>query len=456
MRVVIFGAGNTYQQYRDAFRMMEIVSFVDNDEKKWGSFLDGCPVVSPAEIVNLQFDYIFLVSIYHAAIRKQLLDMGIPQDKIIGKEHQLFFDNLVVTENYTFPRDMQAKEEKKRILLISHTLDLTGAPVVLCRLAQVLKHNGYEVTVYAEKKSNYGNLLYQLLQEGISVSFFGNLETIKAEDIEEEFDLFWVNTIVLYHVVEKLLPLGKKVYWWLHETDDSYKEIAAYANCLQAENLYVFAVGWMAAAFYEKYAQQKITKNLLYGIPDFEEENSKIPKGKDKIRFGLVGTYGEIKGQDILYEVIARNYNEWKDTAEFLFVGRMPEAVQKEFEKLSNIHCMGEVSPERLVDIYERIDVLICPSRFDSMPVVVSEAMQHRKVCLVTDKVGQSRYIADGVNGLVCKAENEDELTEKIRWILEHPEELARIGEASYGIFEDNFSMKVFEKNVLEVIEEDV
>ena len=213
--MIIFGTGDYYQRYKLGFRNMEIIGFIDNNAEKWDSVIDGYRVYSPDSIRNLKYDYVFLVSIHYKEMRKQLMDLGVSEDKIIDEEHLLFLNNLVVAENYTFSKNAQEKgEAKKKVLLISHVLNLTGAPVVFCRLAHILKQNGYEVTVYAEKRGNlqHGNLLYQLIMDGISVTLFNDLRMISVESIDKQYDVFWVNTITLYHVVEKLLPLNKKVY----------------------------------------------------------------------------------------------------------------------------------------------------------------------------------------------------------------------------------------------------
>lgn len=455
MKAVIFGTGECYHRYKSGFKNMDIVGVLDNNVEKWNTYIDGYPIYSPESIQHMDFDYVFLVSIHYKEMRKQLIELGVSEDKIIDEEHLLFFRHLVVKESYMFPECESANGEKKRILLISHVLNLTGAPVVFCRLAHVLKQNGYEVSVYSEKHSNlkHGDLLYKLLKDGISVVLYNDLKTLSIADVKEKFDVFWVNTITLYHIVEKLLPLKKEIFWWLHETDDYYDNLKERIRFPQGENLQVFSVGWMAAQSYEKYSGYNVTGILEYGIPEIIRGTEKITERLAKISFGLVGVHCERKGQDVLFSAILQENKNWEEIAEFYFVGSMPQSIVEEYEKVSNVHCLGEVAPEKLSSIYENLDVLICPSRFDPMPVVVSEAMQHKKVCLVTDKVGQCRYITDGYNGLICKSDSVSELVKKINWIIDNRSSLEEIGERGSKICEEHFSMKAFEKNVLEIMQ---
>lgn len=452
MTVYIFGTGELYKRYKHLFENMDVLGLVDNNPEKWGMELDGRKVISPNELKGKEFDYIILASIHYEEMRDQLLGLGIDEKKVIDKEHKGFFECISIAEQYLFSDN---HEKGKKVLMFSHVLNLTGAPVVFCRLAKLLKKNGYNVTVVAEKHSGlkHGILLHELLRERISVIMVPDYELFDIEKYAIEYDFFWVCTVVMHKIVERLIKLNKNVYWWLHETDDYYKEMGKEIKFPHASNLFVLSGGWMAAEAYVKFSGYKVARNLEYGIPDFPKKILAIKKKDSRICFGLFGIYCERKGQDVLYEAILQENNNWNEIAEFYFVGTMPETVTQKYEKVSNVHCIGEIVPEKLFDAYEQIDVLICPSRFDPMPVVVSEAMQHRKLCLVTDKVGQSRYITDCYDGLVCKAGDVGALVQKVNWILANKNLLDAMGSRSYAIYENHFSMDSFERNVFELLE---
>ena len=86
-KAVIFGAGQSGRWTR---RMLscsgyEVICFVDNDPGKMGVFLDELPVHSPKDLRGLEWDVLFIAmkgkERAHAVLR-QLLDMGIPEDRI--------------------------------------------------------------------------------------------------------------------------------------------------------------------------------------------------------------------------------------------------------------------------------------------------------------------------------------------------------------------------------------
>jgi glycosyltransferase involved in cell wall biosynthesis len=95
---------------------------------------------------------------------------------------------------------------------------------------------------------------------------------------------------------------------------------------------------------------------------------------------------------------------------------------------------------------------MVVPSREDPMPTVAAEAMMHGVPCIVSDATGTANYISDGEDGVIFQSEDEDELASKIMWCMEHKDKLAKMGEKARKIYEQHFSMRVFEKNLLEIV----
>ena len=85
--VMIFGATDTgkriYEEIKDENR---VAAFVDEDSSKWGAKIDDIEVKAPAEIPDMQFDYLYIgVLTYYRQVRALLKSMGIPDEKIIGR-----------------------------------------------------------------------------------------------------------------------------------------------------------------------------------------------------------------------------------------------------------------------------------------------------------------------------------------------------------------------------------
>lgn len=449
MKVYLMGTGNIYKQYKHLFNKFDIVGLVDNADEKEGTIIDELRVYKPENIVGTSYDFIFLCSLYCEEMRSQLLKLGVPSEKIIDRYNLSFFEGLEVNEQYCFPK----QEGKKKVILFSHALDLTGAPVVLCRLAVMLNDMGYSVTVVAEKNSKVEDkyLLMELIKNRISVVLTSAYFMLDIKKYAEEYDFYWVNTILLADIVSQLIKFNKPVLWWLHETEDSYAAVNPEIKKMVSDNLYVLSGGYIPAETYKKYSGHDVYKEFLYGIPDSRRTAN---KSSTAFIFGIVAAYSKRKGIEVILKAIGENEARWSDNVFFCFVGAIPEEIKNKYENIKNIQFIGELNSEDIQDFYASLDVLIAPSLLDSMPVVVTEAMKNEKMCIVTNKVGQSKYITNYVDGLVIEAGSVDQLENAIDWSINNKEQVKNIGKMSRKIYDKQFSMNSFRNNIVCILEE--
>ena len=84
MNAVVFGATPSAKALYDEIKInYNIIAYCDNDRKKWGEKMDCVEVISPADLMNIQWDEIIIISLSAMeVIRKQLLSLGIEESKI--------------------------------------------------------------------------------------------------------------------------------------------------------------------------------------------------------------------------------------------------------------------------------------------------------------------------------------------------------------------------------------
>ena len=83
MDTLIFGTGSLGRDcLRSSHNSLNIVGFLDNDDKLWGSTIEGIEVVSPDTIIKSNFDQIIIASSWFRQIREQLKTLGVPPEKI--------------------------------------------------------------------------------------------------------------------------------------------------------------------------------------------------------------------------------------------------------------------------------------------------------------------------------------------------------------------------------------
>lgn len=79
-RGVIFGASaggkRVLGTIKSIKRGIKIVAFFDNDERKWGTLIEGIKVFPPSELLAINPDFIIVASMWEDEIRDQLESMG--------------------------------------------------------------------------------------------------------------------------------------------------------------------------------------------------------------------------------------------------------------------------------------------------------------------------------------------------------------------------------------------
>lgn len=450
MRVLVFGTGKLYLKNREKFSEMEIVAFLDNDLKKQGTLLDGKMIDVPDHIAKYEYDFIIIVSVHYKEMREQLVKLGIERRVIIDAENKGDWENLRKVKHYEWEENDVAD---RKVLLITHDFSLTGAPMVLYYAAKILKKSGYGVFVYSKRD---GMLKYDYLNNKISVSIFDdyNFTESAIQKYFSGYQIILANTVTLFHLVRSLEKVNTPVLWWLHEEDNVYAEYGI-ERIPQYGLLHVYGVSNRAESSYIKYSGSAEIGRLVYGLPNKAykiQGNEK--KSRAKIVFAIVGCVSERKGHDVFISAIKKNWSAWKDRAEFWMIGSISERQKSEMRDLSEVRMFGSIDHEELLKLYSEMDVVVCPSRNDPMPVVLAEGMMNRKVCIASDMTGTAEKIEQYKNGLICRAGDVDSLSDQIEWVLCNTEKLETMGEAAYKVYLKEFSYEQFEKNMLKIMDQ--
>lgn len=78
-----------------------------------------------------------------------------------------------------------------------------------------------------------------------------------------------------------------------------------------------------------------------------------------------------------------------------------------------NIEITGWVNREKALEYSMQADIFILPSLWEGLSISLLEAMYMKKLCLVSDVIGNRDVIKNGINGFVCK--NLDEYVNTIK-----------------------------------------
>lgn len=355
---------------------------------------------------------------------------------------------------------------KRIILLMSHNLSLTGAPRALFNMAKEIKKNGDIPVIGAFTQ---GPMEEEIQDAGIPVVYINRRDVEKEFRGEKLFSFFNVfdyivfNTIVTLELAEKISHTNPTKIAWIHEAEFEFRK----AN-KRKQNLYrgfesidyVYSVGNYSKKYTDKYLKNRQSDILLYSIKDVLEIKDDQKENNfdivNKLIFAVIGAVSERKGHLILIEALKYLPNEILNNIEFWIIG--PEGEKKVVEKVKKnqskyFKYLGSMQYNDLMEKMREINVVLCPSLDDPMPMVVTEAMMQKKVVLVSENTGTASLIDDGVNGFIVETSNSKALADKIEQIYIKRNKLKGIGEKGKVIYEKYFTEKCFSENIKKIFD---
>lgn len=468
MKYLIFGLGDYYIRYKKWFAPEDIVAFIDNSEYKQNTLIEDKPVLSVKDGLKLSYDAIIILSFYVKSMKSQLIDCGVEEKKIyhfydLYKIFNIKDDKKEIKLYGNIKKDNLSQggvsNQKNKILLLSQDLTLGGPAIALYHVAQVLKEYGYEV-VYGSMID--GPLKEKILESDIPVVIDNNLQVFTMNDCEwiNNFSLILCSTIN-YYVFLSDRDCNIPVIWWLHDSlffyDGVDKELL---KNIDRTNLTVTSVGPVPKQAICTYVKNLPVSQLIYGVEDMANlQKKQYNYGKlksEKVFFVTIGYIESRKGQDILIEAIKHMPEDLRAKAVFYIVGQdssaMAAQIKKEIVCMPEIIMTGTVNRKQINEILNKVDVLVCPSREDPMPTVAAEAMMYSVPCLVSSATGTVSYLSNEENGFIFKSEDIQDLSDKLQLCIEKSKELSSIGVKAREVYEKYFSIPVFKRSVIEIV----
>ena len=121
-------------------------------------------------------------------------------------------------------------------------------------------------------------------------------------------------------------------------------------------------------------------------------------------------------------------------------------------DRYDNVRFIPNITREEVFSYYVNMDCLLCPSRDDPMPVVISEAAMFSKPVICSDFVGQAVYIEQANEEMVFKNLSPIELAKAINKIYYDGDLRKELGKYNRKIYEDQFAYESMKRNVLQIV----
>ena len=320
----------------------------------------------------------------------------------------------------------------------------SGSTNVAYYISEELARRGHSVAVYTSDMKDKYTRMNSGVQEidGIRVHRFRSIGTIATREMKifvtpaiiqrarneiRSFDVIHIHDYrgfqgtVIHHFARKYsipyvlqahgsLPriMDKKSLKWLYDLLFGYR--------LLRDASKVVALSHLEA---EQYKGMGVPEGKIEVIPNginLSEYSHLPPKGSFKKKFGIndyekiilyLGRIHRIKGIDILVKAFA-NVIEKLEDVRLVVVGpddgylREIEALTKALKIEDKVLISGPLYGNYKLEAYVDADVYVLPSRYETFPVAVLEAVACGTPVLLTENCGIAEYFKDKV-GLVVK-----------------------------------------------------
>jgi glycosyltransferase involved in cell wall biosynthesis len=186
---------------------------------------------------------------------------------------------------------------------------------------------------------------------------------------------------------------------------------------------------------------------------------------KDKISVLFIGLRIKIKGIQYLLKAadILVNDMGYRNVYVILVAAKRPRGIDEPIDTEfmldfirqrnigDNIRVTERLPRDDIRKLYVATDIFVLPSLVEADPLVTIEAMASGKPLIGTKVGGIPRHIRDGWNGFLVDPADEKQLADRIKYLIDNPEERKRMGANSRRYAVEEFDWSKVGQRVLSV-----
>lgn len=216
-------------------------------------------------------------------------------------------------------------------------------------------------------------------------------------------------------------------------------------------NVYLLCSSAYTSADYKKFG---LFKNKAFKWAYFTEakeyENvDKLIEEKNGVEILWCGRFLKLKHLDDVIRVLSELINEGFK-CKLKVIGTGPEEENlKELSKTlkceNSISFVGTMAPEQVRENMEKADIFLFTSDFnEGWGAVLNESMNSCCAVVSSHAAGATPFlVSDGKNGFVYESGNLKDLYEKVKYLLENPEQAKKMGREAYETITKTWSPEV-------------
>lgn len=191
---------------------------------------------------------------------------------------------------------------------------------------------------------------------------------------------------------------------------------------------------------------------------------AKLGIGPDMPLVGMIARFQHVKGHDV-FQAMARHVHAALPEARFVVAGENVFGVSKDETYKRSILDAAQSDPvlrETLTylgfwsdarEVIAAADVIVCPSRFESLGMVHLESMAMGRAVVSMDNGGPAETLVDGETGFLVPTDDPAALAERVLALLRDPDLRRRMGDAGRARVLARFTAAGYAAQFAELVE---
>jgi glycosyltransferase involved in cell wall biosynthesis len=278
----------------------------------------------------------------------------------------------------------------QRVILVSHELSFTGSPRSLYNLACVLRQLGKEITVWSLEDGPFRSVFEN---NGFTVEVIEeSLQTVK--DRITMYDLAILNTVFTAVLIEQFQSKIRTILYLREGENISsiIEDCSISSSCISMANEI-----WTVSLYSKKVIDQLFAPPQVCVIHNYVKNLRLFPLNfvKDKtIHFIVSGTLEYRKGIDLVIEAFSKMPDFLRNKSVLHIVGNAPKWSELYWKPLlkkldEKVIYHGYITDDSsLMQLYEKMNVFIIPSRDEPCSLVALEGAMLGRAVLMSENVG--------------------------------------------------------------------
>jgi glycosyltransferase involved in cell wall biosynthesis len=244
---------------------------------------------------------------------------------------------------------------------------------------------------------------------------------------------------IIYHIH------GGK-YHYFYEHSSSFVRSCIKEMIQEVDTIIVMTESWQE--YFKKTFRPKeiqVLQNPVREPEPYQKEYCHPP-----LKLVFMGKIHEEKGIFDLVKTIHLNKAYFKGKIELTIAGTGEEkklmGLIEKYKLNDTVEYIGWISGNKKRELLLQSDIMILPSYFESLGIVLLEGMSY-SMALIGSKVGGiPKLLKPGENGLFIKPGNKKDLTKAIEFYIKNPQKVRVYGQKSYANVNAFFPSAIFEK----------